>query len=72
MMTTRYTSGVSYGASFMTLLYSFLDAFTRDEWAAIGVAGGLFFAALTWATNVYFQRRRERLMERQNGDKEPG
>ncbi|ECL6016580.1 lysis protein, partial [Salmonella enterica] len=47
------------------------DSFTHDEWAAIGIMGGLFFGALTWITNVYFQRQRNRILEQQkNGIKD--
>ncbi|EGG3071184.1 lysis protein [Salmonella enterica] len=61
----RMTTGASYGASAATMLYSFLDSFSHDEWAAIGIIGGLFFGALTWGTNLYFQRQRNRILERQ-------
>ncbi|EBC2148346.1 lysis protein, partial [Salmonella enterica] len=54
----RTTTGASYSVSAATMIYSFLDSFTHDEWAAIGIMGGLFFGALTWITNVYFQRQR--------------
>ncbi|EMD4180458.1 lysis protein, partial [Salmonella enterica] len=37
----------------------------------IGIMGGLFFGALTWISNVYFQRQRNRILEQQkNGDKD--
>ncbi|HBZ9864086.1 TPA: class II holin family protein [Salmonella enterica subsp. houtenae] len=61
----KMTTGASYGVSFATTLYSFLDSFSHDEWAAIGIIGGLFFGALTWGTNVYFQRQRNRILEQQ-------
>ncbi|HCM1918727.1 TPA: class II holin family protein [Salmonella enterica subsp. salamae serovar 28:r:e,n,z15] len=61
----KMSTGASYGVSIATMLYSFLDSFTHDEWAAIGIVGGLFFGALTWASNVYFQRQRNRILERQ-------
>ncbi|MGG5964888.1 phage holin [Salmonella enterica] len=71
MTMDRITSHASYGVSFTTALYSFLDSFTHDEWAAIGIIGGLFFGALTWGTNLYFQRQRNRILEQQkNGAKE--
>ena len=66
----RMTTGASYGVSVATTVYSLLDSFTHDEWAAIGILGGLFFGALTWITNIYFQYRRLKLEERQrNGVK---
>ncbi|EFF0758077.1 class II holin family protein [Escherichia coli] len=66
----RMTTGASYGVSVATTIYSLLDSFTHDEWAAIGILGGLFFGALTWIANFYFQYRRLKLEERQrNGVK---
>ncbi|EOG2766486.1 phage holin, partial [Salmonella enterica] len=71
MTMDRTTTGASYGVSAATMIYSFLDSFTHDEWAAIGIMGGLFFGALTWISNVYFQRQRNRILEQQkNGDKD--
>lgn len=71
MTMDRTTTGASYGVSAATMIYSFLDSFTHDEWAAIGIMGGLFFGALTWITNVYFQRQRNRILEQQkNGIKD--
>ncbi|EIR4142476.1 glycoside hydrolase family protein [Salmonella enterica] len=64
MTMDRTTTGASYGVSAATMIYSFLDSFTHDEWAAIGIMGGLFFGALTWITNVYFQRQRLKIQER--------
>ncbi|ELR0533024.1 class II holin family protein [Escherichia coli] len=70
MTMDRMTTGASYGVSVATTIYSLLDSFTHDEWAAIGILGGLFFGALTWIANFYFQYRRLKLEERQrNGVK---
>ncbi|ELD0485734.1 class II holin family protein [Escherichia coli] len=70
MTMERMTTGASYGVSVATTVYSLLDSFTHDEWAAIGILGGLFFGALTWITNIYFQHRRLKLEEQQrNGVK---
>lgn len=64
MAMDKMTTGASYGISFATMLYSILDSFTHDEWAAIGILGGLFFGALTWGANIYFQYRRLKLLEK--------
>ncbi|EBZ2013289.1 lysis protein [Salmonella enterica subsp. enterica serovar Newport] len=64
----KMTTGASYGVSAATMIYSFLDSFTHDEWAAIGIMGGLFFGALTFLTNFYFQWRRLKIQERENSD----
>ncbi|EDA2742982.1 TPA: lysis protein, partial [Salmonella enterica] len=46
----KMTTGASYGVSFATTLYSILDSFTHDEWAAIGILSGVIFGALTFLT----------------------
>ncbi|EBS8368361.1 lysis protein [Salmonella enterica] len=59
----KMTTGVSYGVSFATTLYSVLDSFTPDEWAAIGILSGVIFGTLTFLTNFYFQWRRLKIQE---------
>ncbi|EBH2784682.1 lysis protein [Salmonella enterica subsp. diarizonae] len=68
----KMTMGVSYGVSFATTLYSVLDSFTPDEWAAIGILSGVIFGTLTFLTNFYFQWRRLKIQEREGdgGSKE--
>lgn len=56
----RTTTGASYAVSAATTVYSILDSFTHDEWAAIGILGGLFFGALTYLTNLYFKIREDK------------
>ncbi|HAG0018051.1 TPA: lysis protein [Salmonella enterica] len=68
MRVDQITTNTAYGTSLTTVIYSFLDSFTHDEWAAIGIIGGLVFGALTWIANIYFQYRRLKLMEREGGD----
>ncbi|EDR5178693.1 lysis protein [Salmonella enterica] len=71
MRVDQVTTNTAYGTSLTTVIYSFLDSFTHDEWAAIGIIGGLVFGALTWITNIYFQRQRNRILEQQkNGAKD--
>lgn len=60
MTMDRMTTGASYGVSVATTIYSLLDSFTHDEWAAIGILGGLFFGALTYLTNLYFKIREDK------------
>lgn len=63
----KITTGISYGASgggaafWLTRL---LDSYSPEQWAAIGVLGGLFFAFLTWLMNLYFKIREDRRRER--------
>ncbi|HHR7385437.1 TPA: phage holin [Salmonella enterica subsp. enterica serovar Cotham] len=68
MTMDKMTTGASYGVSFATTLYSILDSFTHDEWAAIGILSGVIFGALTFLTNFYFQWRRLKIQERGNSD----
>lgn len=63
MTMDKMTTGVSYGVSFATTLYSVLDSFTPDEWAAIGILSGVIFGTLTFLTNFYFQWRRLKIQE---------
>ncbi|WGE29419.1 phage holin [Edwardsiella tarda] len=65
MRIDQVTTHSAYSTSVIAGLAGFLDSFNSDEWAAIGVAAGIFFAALTWATNFYFQYKRNRILERQ-------
>lgn len=61
---TTATTAASYTASSGTAaLAGALDAFTHEEWAALGVAGGLIIGLLTWLTNFYFQYRRTKILE---------
>ncbi|WP_431222731.1 class II holin family protein [Serratia sp. L9] len=70
MKMEKLTTGISYGASggtaaFWLALAQFLDKFSPEQWAAIGVIGGLFFAFLTWLMNLYFKVREDRRKERE-------
>ncbi|EAA8947770.1 lysis protein [Salmonella enterica] len=71
----RITSHASYGVPLATTLtasiYSFLDGFSHDEWYAIGIATGVFFGFISLVANIYFQRQRNRILERQkNADQD--
>ncbi|EBQ4755638.1 lysis protein [Salmonella enterica subsp. diarizonae] len=73
MRVDQVATHTSYGTSLMTVLYSFLDAFNRDEWTALGIVVGIVFTVLTWVTNIYFQRQRNRILEQQkNGVRDEG
>lgn len=64
-------SNTSYSTALSTALYSILDHFSHDEWYAIGVAAGALSCLVTMIANIYFQRQRNRIMEKQNdGDKD--
>lgn len=63
----KLTTGISYGASGGGAAFwftRFLDWYSPEQWAAIGVLGGLFFALLTWLMNLYFKIREDRRRDR--------
>lgn len=65
MRTDQITTTASYSTSVATTtLASFLDILTHEEWAALGVLGGLILGLLTFIANVYFQSRRTKLLEK--------
>nr|WP_261246176.1 class II holin family protein [Serratia fonticola] len=69
MKMEKIATNLSYGASGGTAAFwlgvaQFLDRFSPEQWAAIGVLGGLFFAFLTWLMNLYFKAREDRRNER--------
>ncbi|MER2926844.1 class II holin family protein [Serratia nevei] len=67
MKMEKITTGISYGASGGGAAFWFtqlLDGYSPEQWAAIGVLGGLFFAFLTWLMNLYFKIREDRRRER--------
>ncbi|WP_273831228.1 class II holin family protein [Serratia bockelmannii] len=67
MKMDKLTTGLSYGASGGGAAFWFtrlLDGYSSEQWAAIGVLGGLFFAFLTWLMNLYFKIREDRRRER--------
>lgn len=45
----------SFGYWFMHWLLTVVNAFTPDQWTAIGVIGSLLFAALTFIANIIFK-----------------
>lgn len=55
--TLAYTASGSTSGYWLLKL---LNNFTPDQWTAIGVLGGLFFAFLTYLTNLYFKIKASR------------
>lgn len=58
MKMDKLTTGIAYGSaggSSVFWLYRLLNSFTPEQWTAIGVLGGLFFAFVTCLINVGFK-----------------
>ncbi|EMJ0102221.1 lysis protein [Enterobacter cloacae] len=53
----KLTTGVAYGASAGSILNGILNAFSPEQWNAIGVLVGIIVAVLTYLTNLYFKIR---------------
>ena len=49
----KITTGAAYGAS----AGSILNAYSPEQWNAIGVLVGIVIAVLTYLTNLYFKIR---------------
>jgi hypothetical protein len=49
----KVASAATYGGSGVAVYFGF----SPGEWQAIGIVGGLVFAAAGWATNFYFRRQ---------------
>mgnify|MGYP001043389617 FL=1 len=55
----KLTTGVAYGASACSILNGILNAFSPEQWNAIGVLVGIVVAVLTYLTNLYFKIRED-------------
>ncbi|MEW5494833.1 class II holin family protein [Enterobacter cloacae] len=55
----KLTTGVAYGASAGSILNGILNAFSPEQWNAIGVLVGIVVAVLTYLTNLYFKIRED-------------
>ncbi|EKK5413011.1 class II holin family protein [Enterobacter cloacae subsp. cloacae] len=55
----KLTTGVAYGASAGSILNGILNAFSPEQWNAIGVLVGIIVAVLTYLTNLYFKIRED-------------
>jgi len=53
----KITTGVAYGASAGSVLNGILNAYSPEQWNAIGVLVGIVVAVLTYLTNLYFKIR---------------
>ncbi|MGX5869457.1 class II holin family protein [Enterobacter cloacae] len=55
----KLTTGVAYGASAGSIINGILNAFSPEQWNAIGVLVGIIVAVLTYLTNLYFKIRED-------------
>ena len=60
MKMDKLTTGIAYGASAGSVLNGLLNAFSPDQWNAIGVLAGISVALLTYLTNLYFKIKEDR------------
>jgi len=55
----KITTGAAYGASAGSILNGMLNAYSPEQWNAIGVLVGIIVAVLTYLTNLYFKIRED-------------
>ncbi|MBE3288367.1 class II holin family protein [Enterobacter cloacae complex sp. P31C] len=55
----KLTSGAAYGASAGSILNGMLNAYSPEQWNAIGVLVGIIIAVMTYLTNLYFKIRED-------------
>lgn len=54
----KITTGAAYGASAGSILNGMLNAYSPEQWNAIGVLVGII-AVMTYLTNLYFKIRED-------------
>ncbi len=55
----KLTTGAAYGVSAGSILNGMLNAYSPEQWNAIGVLVGIIVAVLTYLTNLYFKIRED-------------
>lgn len=60
----KLTTGAAYGASGGSILNGMLNAYSPEQWNAIGVLVGIIIAVLTYLTNLYFKIREDKRRNR--------
>lgn len=51
----KLTTGAAYGTSAGGILNGMLNAYSLEQWNAIGVLVGIIIAVLTYLTNLHFK-----------------
>lgn len=67
----KITTGAAYGASAGSILNGMLNAYSPEQWNAIGVLVGIIVAVLTYLTNLYFKVREDNRLSRKNNESDP-
>ena len=55
----KLTTGAAYGALAGSILNGMLNAYSPEQWNAIGVLVGIIIAVMTYLTNLYFKIRED-------------
>ncbi len=64
----KITTGAAYGASAGSVLNGILNAYSPEQWNAIGVLVGIVVAVLTYLTNLYFKIRESNRRDRSQNE----
>lgn len=64
----KLTTGAAYGASAGSILNGMLNAYSPEQWNAIGVLVGIIIAVLTYLTNLYFKIREDKRRNRSQNE----
>ena len=67
----KITTGAAYGASAGSILNGMLNAYSPEQWNAIGVLVGIIVAVLTYLTNLYFKIREDNRLSRKKNESDP-
>jgi len=67
----KITTGAAYGASAGSVLNGILNAYSPEQWNAIGVLVGIVVAVLTYLTNLYFKIREDNRRNKSRSQNEP-
>ncbi|MFJ2973459.1 class II holin family protein [Kluyvera sp. NPDC087067] len=62
----KITTGIAYGASAGSIINGVLNAYSPEQWNAIGVLVGIMIGVLTYLTNLYFKIKDDRRKERED------
>jgi len=67
----KITTGAAYGASAGSVLNGILNAYSPEQWNAIGVLVGIVVAVLTYLTNLYFKICEDNRRNKSRSQNEP-